>query len=177
MMMDSRRRLPAIGLARATRVLRLPPSGFSLIELLSVLVILSVLAGAAWPLMQLTVTRSKESDLRRELRTIRQGIDAYKRAADEGRITRKVGASGYPATLDDLVSGVEDLRTPNKNKIYFLRRIPTDPMAPPGVHGAESWGKRSYASPPDEPREGDDVYDVFSRSSRSGLNGQPYRQW
>ena len=154
-------------------------SGFSLIELMAVLAILAILAAAAFPMARVASQHSKEQDLRYSLRQLREGLDAYKRAADEGRIAKKVGESGYPKSLDELVKGVEDLRDPNmnKSKIYFMRRIPRDPMAAPGVAAAESWGKRSYASPPDEPREGDDVYDVYSRSETVGLNGIAYRQW
>jgi general secretion pathway protein G len=155
------------------------PAGFSLIELMTVLAILAVLAAAAFPMARLAAQHSKEQDLRYSLRQLREGIDAYKRAADEGRIAKKAGDSGYPKSLDELVKGVEDLRDPNmnKSKIYFIRRIPRDPMAAPGVAAAESWGKRSYASAPDEPREGDDIFDVFSRSDVIGLNGIPYRLW
>lgn len=155
------------------------PAGFSLIELMAVLAILSILVAAAFPVARMTAQHGKEQDLRHSLRQLREGIDAYKRAADEGRIAKKAGESGYPESLDELVMGVEDLRDPNlnKSKIYFLRRIPRDPMAPPGVEAAGSWGIRSYASPPDDPREGDDVFDVYSRSEAIGLNGIPYRQW
>jgi general secretion pathway protein G len=152
-------------------------NGFSLIELMAVLAILSILVAAAMPMAELVAKRNKEQELRYDLRQIRESIDAYKRAGDDGRIAKKAGESGYPAKLDDLVNGVEDLRDPNKSKIYFLRRIPTDPMAPPGISGSESWAKRSYASPPDDPREGDDVYDVFSRSADTGLNEIPYSKW
>jgi general secretion pathway protein G len=116
------------------------------------------------------VQRAKEQDLRRALRDIREAIDAYKQAADEGRIAKKVGESGYPRRLEDLVAGVEDQKHPKKERIYFLRRLPPDPFG-------EAWGLRAYASPPEEPKEGEDVYDVFSRSERTGINGRPYRQW
>ena len=154
-------------------------AGFSLIELMAVVAILAILAAAAFPLARLTAQHSKEQDLRYSLRQLREAIDAYKRAADEGRITRQVGESGYPKSLDDLVKGAEDLRDPNvkKSKLYFLRRVPRDPMAPAGVAAAESWGKRSYASPPDDPREGEDVFDVYSRNETIGLNGLSYRHW
>jgi len=152
-------------------------SGFSLIEMMAVLAILAVLASAAIPMTRLAAQHSKEQQLQYSLRQLREALDTYKRAADEGRIPKKAGESGFPKSLEDLVRGVEDLRDPNKAKIYFLRRIPTDPMAPPGVAGAESWGKRSYASPPDDPKEGDDVFDVFSRNESIGLNGISYRRW
>jgi general secretion pathway protein G len=151
--------------------------GFSLIEMMAVLAILAILASAAIPMTQLAVQHSKEQQLQVSLRQLREAIDAYKRAADEGRIAKKVGESGYPRSLDDLVRGVEDLRDANKAKIYFLRRIPTDPMAPQGLVGAESWRKRSYVSPPDDPKEGDDVFDVFSRNENVGLNGISYQKW
>ncbi|MDD5296476.1 MAG: type II secretion system protein [Rhodocyclaceae bacterium] len=151
--------------------------GFSLIELLAVLVILSVLAAAAMPLASLAAKHIKEQELRYDLRQMREAMDAYKRAGDEGRILRKVGESGYPKRLEALAEGVEDTRDPNKAKIYFLRDIPTDPFAPEGVMGAESWVKRSYASSAKEPREGEDVFDVHSGSKEVGLNGIPYDKW
>ncbi len=151
--------------------------GFSLIELVATLAILALLAAAAFPVADLTSKRIKEQELRYTLRQMRDAIDAYKRAVDDGRVSRKVGDTGYPPTLDVLAAGVEDQRSPVKAKIYFLRRVPTDPMADPGVTGVESWGKRSYASPPNEPKSGDDVYDVYSLSPLKGINGVPYREW
>ena len=81
-------------------------------------------------------------------------------------------------SLEELVAGVEDQKSPKKEKIYFLRRLPRDPLATdPALGPAESWGKRSYESPPDDPREGDDVFDVYSLSPMVGINGRPYREW
>lgn len=151
--------------------------GFTLIELVVTVAIVAVLASVAMPLNELVVQRAKEQDLRRALRELRDGIDAYKQASDEGRIVKRAGESGYPRRLEDLAAGVEDQKNPKKERIYFLRRIPRDPLAPEALAAAESWGKRSYASPPEEPREGDDVFDVFSLSSATGINGHPYREW
>ena len=155
-----------------------PKKGFTLIEMIAVLAILAVLATAAMPMAQMVAKHGKEEELRHDLRQIRKAIDAYKRDSDSGRIAKKAGASGYPAKLDDLANGVDDLRDPNKKaKIFYLRRIPGDPMAPSGEQGSETWAKRSYQSPPDDPQEGEDVYDVHSRSEALGLNGIPYNKW
>ena len=152
--------------------------GFTLIELLVTVVILSVLALAAMPLAELTVKRSKESELRSALRQIREGIDAYKREVDDGRIARKATDTGYPPTLEILVSGVPDEKSPTKQKIYLMRHIPRNPFTDdPQLSDAASWGKRSYASPPDEPKAGDDVFDVYPVAGGVGLNGVPYRDW
>lgn len=155
-----------------------PARGFTLIELLIAAVIVAILASVAMPLTELTVQRAKEQDLRRSLREIRNAIDAYKEASDEGRIVKKVGESGYPKTLKVLVQGVEDARSPKHARIYFLRRLPRDPFATdPSLAAADTWGKRSYESPPDDPHEGADVYDVYSLAPGVGLDGRPYRKW
>jgi general secretion pathway protein G len=145
--------------------------GFTLIELLVTVAIVGLLASLAAPLAEVTVQREKEKDLRHALRDIRSAIDAYKRAADEGAIERAADASGYPPTLAALVEGVPDKRKTDGTKLYFLRRVPADPLS------GEDWGLRSYASPADQPAPGKDVYDVYSKSTASGLNGVPYREW
>lgn len=155
-----------------------PAGGFTLIELMVTLAVLGLLAALTVPLAEISVQRSREQDLRLALREIRTAIDAYKKASDEGRIPKAADATGYPPTLAILVEGVDDAKDPKRRKIYFLRRLPADPMYPEAAADpADTWAKRSYESPPDEPREGKDVYDVQSRSNRVGLNGVPYSKW
>jgi general secretion pathway protein G len=151
--------------------------GFTLLEMMIVVAILGVLALGLLPLNDLAVQRAKESELRMALRQIRGALDAYKRAAEEGRVERKADESGYPRRLEDLVSGVKDAKAADGRKIHFLRRVPRDPFADAALPAERSWGLRSYASAPDSPAEGRDVFDVYSRSERVGLNGVPYRQW
>lgn len=159
-------------------------SGFTLIELMIVVVIMAILASVAMPLRELVIKREKEQVLRTSLRQIRGAIDAYKQAVDEGRVKNIEGKSGYPARLEDLFVGVEDIKSTEKKYIFFLRRLPRDPMFRElnvaGVERApdvDTWGKRSYASTHNNPREGEDVFDVFSRSEYVGLNGMPYNKW
>jgi general secretion pathway protein G len=152
--------------------------GFTLIELLATLAILGVLAGITVPLAEISTQRERENELRRSLREIRQAIDAYKQASDEGRIPRDAGSSGYPRTLEALVEGVIDARDPKRGRIYFLRQVPRDPMLTDiSISPSATWRKRSYASEAAEPKEGDDIYDVASASTRIGLNGLAYATW
>lgn len=153
-------------------------SGFTLIEMVITVAIVALLATGAQPISELVVQRAKEQQLRRSLREIRDAIDRYKRAADEGRILESSDDSGYPKRLEDLVAGVVDQKSINRAKIYFLRRIPRDPFNPDtSSPPATTWGKRSYASPPDDPHEGKDVYDVYSLAAGKGIDGRPYRDW
>jgi len=152
--------------------------GFTLIELVITLMIVALLSTIALPVAELAVQRSKEQELRSALRQIRTAIDTYKQAWDEGRIATSIGKTGYPATLEVLVEGVDDPSSPQKSKIYFLRRIPRDPFATdPTQTAAETWGKRSYASSADEPQDGEDVYDVYTKAPGNDLRGIPYRNW
>ncbi|GLR12259.1 type II secretion system pseudopilin PulG [Chitinimonas prasina] len=152
--------------------------GFTLIELLVTLTLLAILAGAALPLAQLQAQRSREQNLRQALWSLRNAIDEYKRAYDEGRLEKTVGSSGYPPNLRVLVDGVSDISSPDAQKLYFLRRIPRDPFFPDQTAPPETtWGLRSYASPAEAPRAGADVYDVYSLNPGTALDGQPYRLW
>jgi general secretion pathway protein G len=153
--------------------------GFTLIELVVTVAIIGLLATAIIPSAQLMYQREREVELRQALRTIRTAIDEYKRAVDNGHIKIDLDQSGYPPTLQTLVDGVEDVRNAKEGvKIYFLRRIPRDPFWPdPAAAAGDTWGLRAYASSPDDPQPGDDVFDVYSRSSRTGLNGIAYHDW
>lgn len=154
------------------------PWGFTLIELVVTVAIVGILALVAMPMLEMNVKRQKETELRAALREIRSGIDAYRRALDEGKLEKTVAESGYPHRLEDLYQGVENIQDPNKAKIFFLRRLPRDPFSTdPSLTAVQTWGKRSYASPPDSPTEGADVFDVYSLSEGAGLNGIPYREW
>jgi general secretion pathway protein G len=152
--------------------------GFTLIELVITVAIVGLLASAALPLASMTIKRAKETELRTALRDIRSAIDSYKLAAEQGRIEVQADASGYPPELKVLYAGVVDITTPDKRLIYFMRQLPRDPFFPDGTAPPEeTWGLRSYASPPTDPQPGDDVFDVHSLSTDKGLNGVPYRDW
>jgi len=153
-------------------------AGFTLMELVVTLALLGLMAMLAAPLSELSVQRQREHELRTALREIRNALDSFKLAADQGLIERKVGDSGYPPDLDTLVHGVTNQKSPAKERMVFLRRLPRDPFAPTdGSPDAGTWGLRSYASPPDAPTSGADVFDVYSQATGTGLNGVAYRQW
>ena len=152
--------------------------GFTLIELLITVVIVGLLASIAMPLAELAEQRNKEQDLRRALREIREALDSYKRASDEGRISHSPDASGFPPTLGALVDGVADAKSPSGAKLYFLRHVPRDPFSTDSSTAADAtWGLRAYESPADAPSPGKDVFDVYSLASGNGVNGIPYKAW
>jgi general secretion pathway protein G len=151
--------------------------GFTLVELVVTVAIIGVLAAIAAPLTETVVRRSREQELKAALMEIRNAIDAYKDAADSGRIGKPAGDSGYPASLDVLVNGVTDRTSGAGATVYFQRRVPRDPFAEAGVAPALTWGLRSWDSPPDAPREGKDVFDVRSLSAGKALDGTLYREW
>ena len=153
-------------------------TGFTLIELVITVAIIGVLATAVLPMANMVSKRHKEQELRLSLRQVRDAIDAYRLAVDDGRVMKGALESGYPKSLEILVEGVEDAKNPKKTRIYFLRRVPRDPtFTDASVPASETWGIRSYESPPDNPSPGNDVFDVFSLSQEVGLNDIPYSQW
>ena len=152
--------------------------GFTLIELLLTLALLATLSTVAYPLTALMGKRDRELDLQRSLREIRRGIDAYKEASDDGRIEKSISDSGYPPSLQALVEGVTDKTDLKGKKLFFLRRIPRDTVCEcPELLPAQTWQLRSYKSTADNPQEGEDVFDVSSRSTRESLNGTSYSKW
>ena len=154
--------------------------GFTLIEMAITAAIVALLATIVLPMAEMAVQRTKEQELRSALRQIREALDAYKQAADAGRIEAQADASGYPPTLQVLVDGVADIKNADtsKSRIYFLRRIPRDPFNENVTLSADqTWGKRSYSSSAEAPKEGGDVFDIYSLAPGSGLNGVPYRDW
>jgi general secretion pathway protein G len=150
--------------------------GYTFVELIVVTTIILILAAAVQPLVKVTITRQRESELRRVLREVRTAIDKYKDAADMQMLPPteiKVGSEGYPPTLETLVDGVSVANDATGRKLRFLRRIPVDPMT-----GSDEWGMRSYQDKPDSTRwGGQNVYDVYSLSEGTALDGTRYRDW
>ncbi len=147
-------------------------NGHTLVELIATVTIISILAMGALPLARISVKRQKESELRHSLREMRDAIDHYKDAADRGFIEVKVGTDGYPPDLEVLVKGVTQLNTTDK-KLRFLRRIAIDPMT-----GKAEWGLRSSQDSPDSTSYGgQNVYDVYSKTTGIALDGSKYSEW
>ena len=150
--------------------------GYTFIELLVVATIIMILASAIMPLARVTATRTREVELRRNLREIRTAIDKFKDAADLGQIGSldiKVGSENYPPDLQTLVDGVTAANDATGRKLKFLRHIPIDPM----THGVE-WGLRSYQDKPDSTRwGGQNVFDVHTTFDAKALDGTNYKDW
>jgi general secretion pathway protein G len=143
--------------------------GFTLIELIVATAILVILTSLAIPLARVSIKRQREDDLRFDLWEMRDAIDRYKDASDRGAIQKKVGSEGYPPDLDTLVKGVDV----NGKKLKFLRRIPVDPMT-----GKDEWGMRSMQDDPDSDSwDGDNVFDVYTKSEDTALDGSKYKDW
>jgi general secretion pathway protein G len=150
--------------------------GYSFIELLIVTAILFVLASAVMPLAQVTSQRQREAELRANLRQMRTAIDKFKDAVDQGRISQtelQPGSEGYPPDLETLVEGVPMQGDASGAMLKFLRRVPVDPMT-----NSTDWGKRSYQDRPDAQSWGrQNVFDVYTKSDATALDGTKYREW
>ncbi|PYX72046.1 MAG: general secretion pathway protein GspG [Acidobacteria bacterium] len=143
--------------------------GFTLIELIVATAIMVILTSMAIPLARLGIQREKERELRHDLWMMRDAIDRYKDAADRGAFQIKVGTEGYPPDLETLVNGVDV----GGKKVRFLRKIPIDPMA-----GKPEWGMRSMQDDPtSESWGGQNVFDVFTKSEGTALDGTKYKEW
>lgn len=156
-------------------------NGLTLVELVATVAILGILASAVLPLSRMTAQRSREIELRRNLRLLRSALDDYKRAYDkaveEKKIIPTANKSGYPEDLQILVTG-QDFGGLYPYKRKFLRRIPVDPMHPPAPGQQPQWGLRSYADKPDSlVWGGEDVYDVYSLSEGKAIDGSRYKDW
>lgn len=158
--------------------------GFTLIEMVITLALVGLVSMFAVPLYEMAATRYKEAELRLALRTIRTGIDAYKAATDSGRLSKEAGESGYPPTLNHLIEPQELVGKASftdsiaNQRLVILRQLPRDPFnSDPEATAAETWNTRAYASRPDDPQPGDDVFDVSSPSERTALDGTRYADW
>jgi general secretion pathway protein G len=147
-------------------------SGYSLVELVIVALLLSILAMVALPTGKHLIKRNKEAELRVALSGLRFAIDEYKRYSDAGLLEKELGNDGYPSELEQLYEGV-DLLGQLGRPAKFLRRLPVDPMT-----GESEWGRRSYQDDFDSTSwGGENIFDVYSLSEGVGLNGVPYSQW
>jgi len=152
-------------------------SGLTLVELIVAFTILLILSGMAVPMARFQIRRQRERDLREALHEMRSAIDRYKDMADQGRIKVENDTFGYPKTLQILVEGVPQMNTlagaNESGKVRFLRRVPKDPMT-----GGTEWGMRSMQDSPDSTTwGGQDVFDVYTKSTEKGSDGTPYSEW
>lgn len=147
-----------------------PQRGVTLLEMIVVITILLLLMGAAVPVVKISVKRTKETELRRDLWEMRAAIDRYKDAADKNAFQSKLGSEGYPPDLDTLVNGVD---VAGGKKIRFLRRVPVDPMT-----GNKDWGLRAMKDDPQSDSwGGENIFDVYTKSTGTALNGTKYKDW
>ena len=152
--------------------------GLTLIELVIVVAIIGILASAVAPLANISKKRAKEFELKRSLRILRSGLDRYKKAYDDKKIDNEIGRSGYPESLLELIEGVKDVKDPSGRMIYFLRRLPRDPMSMNEfISPEETWEIRAYENEPDDFSGGEDVYDIRSSSDEIALDGTAYKEW
>jgi general secretion pathway protein G len=169
---DADRSVQSLHLRRNRAIRRTTARGFTLIELILAVAILLVLATAALPLTRVAVKRRKEQELRYSLIQIRRAIDRFKDAADKNQIQVKAGTEGYPPDLDTLVKGVQLTGASDKH-VHFLSRVPRDPMT-----GNAEWGMRSVQDDTDSTSwGGQDVFDVYSKSTGTALDGTKYSEW
>ncbi len=156
--------------------MRVTERGYTFVELLVVTTIVLILASAVQPLARVTIQRAREAELRRVLREVRTAIDKFKDAADAGQIPTtelKANSEGYPPDLQTLVDGVSVANDATGRKLKYLRRVPVDP-----VTGEAEWGMRAYQDKPDSTSwGGQNVYDIYSLSQGTGLDGTKYREW
>lgn len=157
---------------RSVTIRRSSAAGMTLLELIIACSILLILAAVAMPLARVAVIRHKEETLRRDLRQMRDAIDHYKDDADKNLIQVQAGTEGYPPDLDTLVNGVQLTGAQDKH-VHYLPKIPVDPMT-----GNKDWGMRSVQDDPDTASwGGQDVFDVYSQSTRTALDGSKYSDW
>jgi general secretion pathway protein G len=160
---------PSASADQAQRIPDVHQRGFTIVELIVAMTILMILTAAATPVMRVVIQRNKERELRRDLWQMRDAIDRYKDAADRGAFQVKVDSQGYPPDLETLVKGVDA----NGKKLRFLRHIPVDPMT-----GKDEWGLRSMQDDPDSDSWGEqNVFDVYTKSEGTGLDGTKYKTW
>src|ERR1700686_4310976 len=158
----------SINIAKARSMAARRQRGFTLIELIVATAILAILVGAAFPLVRMTIYREREHELRQDLWMIRDAIDRYKDAAERGAFQQKVGSEGYPPDFDTLVKGVDV----GGKKMKFIRKIPVDPMT------KQEWGMRSMQDDPtSDSWGGQNIFDVYTKSDQTALDGTKYKDW
>ena len=150
----------------------LAASAFTFVELMASITIILLLTTIALPLARVQIQRTREVELRRNLREMREAIDRYKDFAERGMIPVKADTFGYPPDLQTLVDGVP-LKGTATAKYKFLRKLPVDPMT-----NSADWGMRSMQDDADSRSwGGQNVFDVYSKSDGTALDGTKYSDW